>query len=53
MIGSGIVIMYVFVLVFLLTILPNFGQKIASGALIEVILGIAGFTTAGLIWRKK
>ncbi|AQY50616.1 hypothetical protein UE46_05920 [Listeria weihenstephanensis] len=53
LIGSGIVIMYVFVLVFLLTILPNFGQKIASGALIEVILGIAGFTTAGLIWRKK
>ncbi|MBC1557431.1 DUF1129 family protein [Listeria booriae] len=52
LIGSGILIMYVFVLVFLLMILPNFGKVISSGALIELILGIAGFITATIIWRK-
>ncbi|MBC6128261.1 DUF1129 family protein [Listeria booriae] len=52
LIGSGILIMYVFVLVFLLMILPNFGKVISSGALIELILGVAGFITATIIWRK-
>ncbi|MBC6315113.1 DUF1129 family protein [Listeria grandensis] len=52
LIGSGIVIMYIFVLVFILMILPNFGAVISSGALIEMILGVAGFITASIVWRK-
>lgn len=44
--------MYVFVLVFILMILPNFGAVISSGALIEMILGVAGFITASIVWRK-
>lgn len=52
LIGSGIVVMYVFVLVFLLTILPDLGPVMSGGAFLELILGIGGFMTAALIWKK-
>ncbi|TDR55491.1 hypothetical protein DFP96_101428 [Listeria rocourtiae] len=52
LIGSGIVVMYVFVLVFLLTILPNLGPVMSGGALIEMILGVGGLMTAGFVWKK-
>ncbi|EUJ26653.1 DUF1129 family protein [Listeria cornellensis] len=52
LIGSGIVVMYVFVLVFLLMILPDLGPVMSGGALLELILGVGGFMTAALAWKK-
>lgn len=52
LIGSGIVVMYVFVLVFLVMILPNLGPVMSGGALLEIILGVGGFITAALVWKK-
>ncbi|KMT63135.1 DUF1129 family protein [Paenilisteria newyorkensis] len=52
LIGSGIVVMYVFVLVFLLMILPDLGPVMSGGALFELILGVGGFMTAALVWKK-
>lgn len=53
LIGSGIVVMYVFVLVFLLMILPDLGPVMSGGALLELILGVGGFMTAALVWKKN
>ncbi|MBC6309588.1 DUF1129 domain-containing protein [Listeria sp. FSL L7-1582] len=52
LIGSGIVVMYVFVLVFLLMILPDLGPVMSGGALLELILGVGGFMTAAFVWKK-